>query len=117
MTSKESLRIFCSECERKMARNKIRCPFRSILNDFCGEYEIIEKDLERLEKLEKENQKLKEQVNRFQKVIEDIKNLPDYIGIGFKNMFDNCKLTPLPESPELENELKKLRSYKNDSCR
>ena len=79
--------------------------------------EIIEKDLDRLEKLEKENQELKEQINRFQKVIEDIKNLPSYIGIGFKNMFDNCKLTSLPESPELENELEKLRSYKNDSCR
>ena len=52
MTSKESLRIFCSECERKMARNKIRCPFRSILNDFCGEYKIIEKDLETLDEFE-----------------------------------------------------------------
>lgn len=80
-------------------------------------HNIVSKDLDRLEKLEKENQELKEQINRFQKVIEDIKNLPSYIGIGFKNMFDNCKLTSLPESPELENELEKLRSYKNDSCR
>lgn len=72
----------------------------------------IEKDLNRLEKLEKENQELKGKVNHFEKIIEDIKNLPDYIGIGFKNMFDNCKLTPLPELPELENELEKLKNDK-----
>ena len=104
MTSKESLKELYSY---------------SMLDDDIAKQnvEIIEKDLERLEKLEKENQELKEQINRFQKIIEDIKNLPSYIGIGFKNMFDNCKLTSLPESPELENELEKLRSYKNDSCR
>ena len=63
----------------------------------------IEKDLDRLEKLEKENQELKQKVNHFEKVIEDIKNMPDcdfkktLIDIGFKHMFDNCKLTPLTE--------------------
>ena len=72
-------------------------------------YEIVMEDLE---KLEQENKELKEQVNHFEKIIEDIKNLPDYIGIGFKNMFDNCKLTPLPELPELENELEKLKNDK-----
>lgn len=85
------------------------------VGDLCEVYErevnIIKKDLDQLEKLEKENQELKEKVNHFEKVIEDIKNLPDYIGIGFKNMFDNCKLTPLPELPELENELEKLKKW------
>lgn len=79
--------------------------------DLCEVYErevnIIKKDLDRLEKLEKENQELKEKINHFEKVIEDIKNLPDYIGIGFKNMFDNCKLTPLPEMSELEKDRNK----------
>ena len=68
----------------------------------------IEKDLDRLEKLEKENQELKGKVNHFEKVIEDIKNMPDcdfkktLVDIGFKHMFDNCKLTPLPDVEELK---------------
>ena len=69
--------------------------------------DIIEKDLDQLEKLKKENQELKEQVNHFKKVIEDIKNIPDYDlkvalvkHLGFAHMFDNCKLTPLTEKKE-----------------
>lgn len=75
------------------------------IGDLCEIYDsevnIIKKDLDQLEKLKKENQELKEQINRYNKVIEDIKNLPSYIGIGFKNMFDNCKeLTPLTDMKE-----------------
>lgn len=81
--------------------------------DLCEVYErevnIIKKDLYKLKKLKKENQELKEKINHFEKIIEDIKNIPDcdfknnlLNNIGFKHMFDNCKLTPLPESPELE---------------
>ena len=74
--------------------------------DLCEVYErevnIIKRDLYLLKKLKKENQELKEKVNHFEKIVEDIKNLPDYIGIGFKNTFDNCKTTSLPELPELE---------------
>lgn len=81
--------------------------------DLCEVYEhevnIIKKDLYRLKKLKKENQELKEKVNHFEKIIEEIKNLPDYIGIGFKNTFDNCKTTSLPELPKLKNELEKLK--------
>lgn len=88
--------------------------------DLCEVYErevnIIKRDLYLLKKLKKENQELKEKINHFEKIIEEIKNLPDcdfknnlLNNIGFKHMFDNCKLTPLPESPELENELEKLK--------
>ena len=51
MTSLEALKSICHECERNMATNKTRCPFRSISNDFCKEIEIIKKDLEMLEML------------------------------------------------------------------
>lgn len=56
---------------------------------------LCEKDLNRLEKLEKENQELKEQVNHFEKVIEDMKNPSK---LDCTHMFDNCKeLKPLTE--------------------
>lgn len=62
-------------------------------------YEIVMEDLDRLEKLEQENQELKEQVNHYEKVIETLKNLPN---LDCTHMFDNCKLKPLTEMPELE---------------
>ena len=63
-------------------------------------YETIKQDLDQLEKLEKENQELKEKVNYLEKVIEGIKNLPN---LDCTHMFDNCKkLTPLPEVKELK---------------
>ena len=70
MTSKEALDL------------AIRCSFFAQDNDELQEIyearEKLEKDLDQLEKLKKENQELKEQVNHFKKVIEDIKNIPDY---------------------------------------
>ena len=62
MTSKEALKSICLKCEREKGKNKIACPFRSISNEYCEEYDTIEKDLDRLEKLEKENQELKEKL-------------------------------------------------------
>ena len=46
MNSSRALRSICYECEKNMAINKTRCPFRSISNEFCKEYELIKKDLE-----------------------------------------------------------------------
>ena len=46
MTSKEALKSICLECEMEKGKNKTVCPFRSISNDYCEEYEKIEKDLE-----------------------------------------------------------------------
>ena len=53
MTSKEALKSICLECEMEKGKNKTVCPFRSISNDYCEEYEKIEKDLEVLEILKK----------------------------------------------------------------
>lgn len=49
MNSLEALKSICNGCEKKMAINKTRCPFRSISNEYCEEYELIKKDLEVLE--------------------------------------------------------------------
>ena len=75
------------------------------IDDCC---DIVIKDLNRLEKLEKENQELKEKVNRFQKVIETMKNPSK---LDCTHMFDNCKkLTPLTEKKE--NKMTSLEALK-----
>ena len=35
----------CEKCERSLAGRKQLCPFRSISNDHCEEYEAIEREL------------------------------------------------------------------------
>ena len=49
MKSLMALKCICYECEKNMAINKTRCPFRSISNEHCEDYELIKKDLEILE--------------------------------------------------------------------
>ena len=49
MTSKKALKSICLECEKEKGVNKVACPFRSISNDYCEEFETIKKDLEVLE--------------------------------------------------------------------
>ena len=89
----------------------------------------IEKDLDRLEKLEKENQELKEKVDYLKKFIEKYENIPGMATTlrlfhnnfkhmfdnDFKDMFTNCKLTPLPEVEELkmtsQKALQLIRNY------
>ena len=53
MTSKKALKSICLECEKEKGVNKVACPFRSISNDYCEEFEIIKKDLEVLEIIKK----------------------------------------------------------------
>ena len=57
MTSKKALKSICLECEKEKGVNKVACPFRSISNDYCEEFEIIEKDLEILECFKKIDKK------------------------------------------------------------
>ena len=45
MTTKQALDKMCTNCEKGLAYKKVRCPFRSISNDHCEEYEAVEKDL------------------------------------------------------------------------
>lgn len=91
----------------------------------------IEKDLDRLEKLEKENQELKGKVNYLNKFIEKYEKIPgmaitlrllhnDFKHMfdnDFKDMFINCKLTPLPDVEELkmtsQKALQLIRNYHN----
>ena len=91
----------------------------------------IEKDLDRLEKLEKENQELKGKVNSLKKFIEKYEKIPGMATTlrllhndfkymfdnDFKNMFVNCKLTSLPDVKELkmtsQKALQLIRNYHN----
>ena len=91
----------------------------------------IEKDLDRLGKVEKENQELREKVDYLKKFTEKYEKIP---GIAttlrllhndfkhmfdndFKDMFVNCKLTPLPDVEELkmtsQKALQLIRNYHN----
>lgn len=53
MTAKEKLKNICSKCEIAKGKRQIACPFRSIDNEYCDDYDIIKQSLDRLEKLEK----------------------------------------------------------------
>ena len=41
MHAKKALRSLCSDCEKRMAENGLRCPFRSISNEFCDNYNFL----------------------------------------------------------------------------
>ena len=91
----------------------------------------IKKDLDQLEKLKQENQELKGKVNYLNKFIEKYEKIPgmattlrllynDFKHMfdnDFKDMFVNCKLTPLPDVEELkmtsQKALQLIRNYHN----
>ena len=41
MHAKQALRSLCNSCEKQMAENGSRCPFRSISNEFCDNYNFL----------------------------------------------------------------------------
>ena len=56
MNSKEALKSMCNHCEKLSIRDGfIGCPFRNISNDYCEEFEIIEKELKALEIIKTKN--------------------------------------------------------------
>ena len=56
MTSKELLKSLCNHCEKLSIRDGfIGCPFRNISNDYCEEFETIEKELKALEIIKTKN--------------------------------------------------------------
>lgn len=55
MTSKEALNTICLECQRSKGKIQVACPFRSISNEYCDEYEQIKKDLEVAEIIKNKN--------------------------------------------------------------
>ena len=98
MTSKRALFILMinqREVEDGWKLVDLKTNEKVSIDDCC---DIVIKDLDRLEKLEKENQELKEKVNHLNKVIEVMKNPSK---LDCTHMFDNCKeLKPLTEKKE-----------------
>lgn len=41
MHAKQALRNLCYDCEKQLAENGVRCPFRSISNEFCDNYNFL----------------------------------------------------------------------------
>ena len=41
MHAKQALISLCNSCEKQMAENGVRCPFRSISNEFCDNYNFL----------------------------------------------------------------------------
>lgn len=69
MRSKEALKSLCNHCEKLSIRDGfIGCPYRCISNDYCEDFETIEKDLEILEQLEI----LKKYYSPFKKFLEEM---------------------------------------------
>ena len=107
MASKEALKSICLECEREKGKNKIACPFRSISNEYCEEYDTIEKDLERLESLEKQNELLKKDLKEYQAYIK--KGVEEH----YKDFMSDYDLL-LQEYQELYKKLKILEDIEEE---
>lgn len=72
----EELRKICSECERHLALSQKRCPFRSISNEYCDEYENVKKELQKPQELyNKIKQKRDNALNDLERTDKIIKEL------------------------------------------
>ena len=108
MTNKEILKRFGIPCKKAMKKNKISCPFRSISNEYCEEYDTIEKDLERLESLEKQNELLKKDLKEYQEYIK--KGVEEH----YKDFMSDYDLL-LQECQELNKKVEILERIKKEA--
>ena len=88
MASKEALKSICDECQIEKGKNKTACPFRSLSNDYCDEYEIIKKDLLILEAIK--NSLIIERMPPKSIDLNKIFNINDYVDYVVK--YNNYKL-------------------------
>ena len=75
MTIKEMLKSICLECERYKGKIQVACPFRSISNEYCDEYETIKKDLEVLNILKKHIYSSDSSISI---ILDDLRNYDDF---------------------------------------
>lgn len=82
----EALKKICLECERLMSEKQVACPWRSISNEYCQEYETIKEKLEILDIIEnnsiviESNQTLEINVELFKcNQEQDIKKIKRYL--------------------------------------
>ena len=115
MTSKRALFILMinqREVEDGWKLVDLKTNEKVSIDDCC---DIVIKDLNRLEKLEQENQELKEKVNHLNKVIEVMQNPSK---LDCTHMFDNCKeLKPLTEKKEYKMNSKEGLKLLETRCR
>lgn len=47
LTYEEALKSICDKCYVEMGKRQVACPFRSISNEYCEEYEIVKESIEK----------------------------------------------------------------------
>lgn len=57
---KEALKEICKGCEYSLSLAKMRCPFRSISNDYCNEYNLLKEWIEN----ERSNEEIQKAVQK-----------------------------------------------------
>lgn len=50
LTYEEALKSICDKCYMEAGKRQVSCPFRSIDNDYCKEYEIVKEAIEKAKK-------------------------------------------------------------------
>lgn len=51
LTYEEALKSICDKCYIEKGKRQVSCPFRSIDNEYCEEYEIVKEAIEKVKQL------------------------------------------------------------------